>query len=94
MAMCTRRGGISSRLTPKEREVVQYLVSGLTVKEIAERTGRHPSTIYEHLDRIRLRLGLRTVPEIAIYAVRHNLVSFPSDLDASPSISEEGTQAR
>src|SRR4051795_7415104 len=47
IAVSVRRGGISPKLTEKEREVVQYLVSGLTVNDIATRTQRHPSTIYE-----------------------------------------------
>jgi DNA-binding CsgD family transcriptional regulator len=50
-------------------------LTGLTVKEIAASTGRHQSTIYEHLNHIRERLGLRTIAEIAVYGVRHGLDS-------------------
>jgi DNA-binding CsgD family transcriptional regulator len=62
-----------SGLTAKEREIVRLLLSGLTVKEIAATTGRHQSTVYEHLHRIRERLGLRTIAEVAVYGVRHGL---------------------
>jgi DNA-binding CsgD family transcriptional regulator len=65
----------SSQLSAKEREIVRLLLTGLTVKEIAASTGRHQSTIYEHLHHIRERLGLRTTTEIAVYGVRHGLDS-------------------
>jgi DNA-binding CsgD family transcriptional regulator len=66
-------GDKSSQLSAKEREIVRLLLSGLTVKEIAASTGRHQSTIYEHLHHIRERLGLRTTAEIAVYGVQHGL---------------------
>jgi two-component system NarL family response regulator len=66
-------GETRSELSAKEREIVRLLLSGLTVKEIAASTGRHQSTIYEHLHHIRERLGLRTTAEIAVYGVRHGL---------------------
>jgi DNA-binding CsgD family transcriptional regulator len=65
----------SSQLSAKEREIVRLLLTGLTVKEIAASTGRHQSTIYEHLHHVRERLGLRTTAEIAVYGVRHGLDS-------------------
>lgn len=61
-------------LTPKEREVLSMLVSGLTVREIAAQTGRHPSTVYELLARVRERLGARTDAELATVAVRTKLI--------------------
>jgi DNA-binding NarL/FixJ family response regulator len=66
-------GEKSSELSAKEREIVRLLLSGLTVKEIAASTGRHQSTIYEHLHHIRERLGLHTTAEIAVYGFKHGL---------------------
>jgi DNA-binding CsgD family transcriptional regulator len=67
-----------NKLSAKEREIVRLLLSGMTVKEIAASTGRHQSTVYEHLHHIRERLGLRTIAEIAAYGVRNGLDQSPT----------------
>ncbi|HEY8446880.1 MAG TPA: helix-turn-helix transcriptional regulator [Thermomicrobiales bacterium] len=62
------------RLTAREREVVQLLAEGHSVNEIAELLNRHPSTIYEHLYRVRERLNLKNDAQIGVYAVQTGLV--------------------
>jgi DNA-binding NarL/FixJ family response regulator len=66
----------NGKLTEKEQEIVRLLVGGLTLKEIAQQTGRHPITIYEHVARIRKRIGARTEAQIGAYAAWSGLVEF------------------
>jgi DNA-binding CsgD family transcriptional regulator len=61
-------------LTPCQAEAVRLLAAGQSVKEIAALLGRSPSTIYEHLDKARTQLGVRTEAELAVWAVRTGLV--------------------
>ena len=68
------RGAVCHALTPCQVEVVRLLVAGQTVKEIAAMLGRRPSTVYEHLDKARAQVGVRTQAELAVWAVRTGLV--------------------
>jgi DNA-binding NarL/FixJ family response regulator len=61
-------------LTIPQLHIVRLLVAGYKVREIAGELDLKPSTVYEHLANIRRRLGVRTLPEVAVYAVRHRLV--------------------
>jgi DNA-binding CsgD family transcriptional regulator len=51
-----------STLTPREQEVVEYLVSGLTDREISRSLGISQRTVHKHLERIyrKLNVGNRT----------------------------------
>ncbi len=74
MGGAERHRGRVAALTPKEREVVRLLATGHTTTEIAALTERHPSTVHEHLVRIRERLGVRTEAQIGAYAVCAGIV--------------------
>jgi DNA-binding NarL/FixJ family response regulator len=62
-----------TRLTRREREVMELLARGLTTKQIAFRLGISPVTARRHLGSAAERLGAidrRTA--VAAFAARHN----------------------
>lgn len=61
-------------LTGRQREVLQLLAEGKTVKEMATLLGVSPKTIEFHKANIMQELGLRTTAELTRYAVDHGLV--------------------
>lgn len=58
-----------ARLSAREREVYRALARCQTPKEVAADLGIATSTVYCHIDRIRQKLGLQTVPEIVALAL-------------------------
>ncbi len=73
-------------LTPREREIVRLLVSGYTVAEIAYCLGRHQSTIYAHIERVRQRLGIHTEAQIGVFAVCAGLIDCQADNTATSRV--------
>jgi len=65
----------SVRLTAREREVLQLLAEGMSVKEAAAALGLSPRTIEFHRYNLAAKLGLKTVAELARYAVKHGIVA-------------------
>jgi signal transduction histidine kinase len=59
------------QLTPRESEVIQLLIEGLTNKEIALRLSLSPRTVNFHLDNIYSKLDVNSRTEAAIYVLRH-----------------------
>jgi DNA-binding NarL/FixJ family response regulator len=62
-------------LTIREREVVQLLAEGKTLKEIGAVLNVSPRTVEFHKNNIVAKTGLRTTAELARYAARHGFVS-------------------
>jgi DNA-binding CsgD family transcriptional regulator/pimeloyl-ACP methyl ester carboxylesterase len=62
-------------LTPRERQVVDLVVLGLTNREIADRLFLSAKTVGNHIGRILLKLDLRSRTQLAAYAVEHGLTS-------------------
>lgn len=60
-----------SRLTPREREVLDALASGHTNKEIALALGISPGTVKTHVERLISKLGVRDRTQAAIIAVEY-----------------------
>lgn len=75
-AMVSRRTAVqeTERLTPRQREVLQLLAEGHSPKEIAARLNVSYRTVEFHKYRIMETLGLRTVPELAVYAAKRGMV--------------------
>jgi RNA polymerase sigma factor (sigma-70 family) len=54
-----------SRLTPREREVLDLVVDGRTSKEIAQRLGLSPKTVHVHRSEVMLKMKAGSVAELA-----------------------------
>jgi DNA-binding NarL/FixJ family response regulator len=62
-----------SRLTPRQREVLQLLAEGHTNKQIAAVLGISPRTVEFHKYRMMQDLGLHSTAELTRYALRHGV---------------------
>jgi DNA-binding NarL/FixJ family response regulator len=63
-----------SRLTAREREVVQLLAEGKSSKEVAVVLGLSVKTAETHRSNIMRKLELHSVSDLVLYAVRNNIV--------------------
>jgi DNA-binding NarL/FixJ family response regulator len=73
-------------ITPRQREVLQLLAQGKTMKEIGHILNISPKTIESHKYELMRSLGLKTTAELVRYAVRNKLVqSDVIDLEATTS---------
>lgn len=61
-------------LTPRERAILACIGEGLSNKEIAERLALSVGTVKNHISQILGKLELRDRTQLAIYAIRHDLV--------------------
>ncbi|MCZ6572361.1 MAG: response regulator transcription factor [Planctomycetota bacterium] len=62
-------------LTPRQREVLQLLAEGHSMKEAAGILNVTPRTVAFHKYRLMEELGLKTNADLVQYAVRHKIVS-------------------
>ena len=65
----------SSPLTTREREVLQLLAEGKTVKEIASQLCLSIKTIHTHRKQIMEKLDIHSIAELTKYALREGLTS-------------------
>lgn len=65
----------SSVLTPREREVLQLLAEGESVKKIADRLCVSVKTVETHRRQIMEKLDIHTIAELTKYAITHGLTS-------------------
>lgn len=61
-------------LTSREREVVQLLAEGRSTKEVACHLNLSVKTAETHRSNIMRKLGLHSVSELVLYAVRNQIV--------------------
>jgi len=61
-------------LTPRERTILTCIGEGLSNNEIAELLGLSVGTVKNNTSQILNKLALRDRTQLAIYAIRHNLV--------------------
>lgn len=64
-----------SRLTPREREILQLLAEGKSNKDVASLLGISVNTAEAHRANIMLKLDLHTVAELVLYAIRNNIIT-------------------
>ena len=62
-------------LTPRQRETLQMIAEGHSVKEIAHLLGVSVKTIESHRSQVMARLGIHDVAGLVRYAIRAGLVS-------------------
>jgi DNA-binding NarL/FixJ family response regulator len=60
-------------LTEKEKEILYYILEGLSNKEIAKTIGRSPGTVNSHLDNIYRKLGCSSRLEASLIALKNGL---------------------
>jgi len=63
-----------ARLSPREREVVQLVCEGKASKEIAATLSMSLATAETHRSNILRKLGLHSIAELVLYAVRNEIV--------------------
>jgi DNA-binding NarL/FixJ family response regulator len=69
-----RKRRSASRLTAREREVVQLLAEGRSNREVAERLGISIKTVETHRSNIMSKLRLHSIGELVRYAVRNRMI--------------------
>ena len=62
-------------LTARQREVLQLVAEGMTVKEIASTLNLSPKTVEFHKSQIMTQLDLHTTAELTKYALVHGLLA-------------------
>lgn len=67
--------GGQGRLPMRQREILQLVAEGLTLKEIASTLGLSPKTVEYHKSKLMEQLGLHTTAELTKYALAHGLTS-------------------
>lgn len=72
----TPRGeaAVRSRLTPREREIVQSLAEGKSNKETADALGISINTVETHRKNVMSKLRLRSASDLVRYAIRNHLI--------------------
>jgi DNA-binding NarL/FixJ family response regulator len=75
-------------LTAREREIVQLLVEGNSTKEVACQLNLSVKTAETHRSNIMRKLGLHSMSELVLYAVRNNIiqVTMETDLVVPPAL--------
>jgi DNA-binding CsgD family transcriptional regulator len=63
-----------SRLTPREREIVQLLAEGKSNKGVGAALGISVKTAETHRANIMRKLGFHSVSELVRYAVRNRII--------------------
>lgn len=63
------------RITARQREVLQLLAEGMSMKEIASILHLKPGTVAFHKYRAMESLGLKTNTELLQYAIKHHMVT-------------------
>jgi len=62
------------RITARQREVLQLLAEGMSMKEVANTLNLKPGTVAFHKYRVMESLGLKTNAELLQYAIKHLMV--------------------
>jgi DNA-binding NarL/FixJ family response regulator len=62
-------------LTARQREVLQLVAEGMTVKEIASALNLSPKTVEFHKSQLMTELDLHTTAELTKYALVHGLLA-------------------
>jgi len=63
-----------SRLTSREREIVQLLAEGNTCRQVAEALGLSIKTADTHRSKIMRKLNIHSIRDLVLFAIRNNIV--------------------
>ena len=61
-------------LSPRELQIVELMVRGLTQKEVSSRLGIKPSTVRGYLYRVQIKTGMPTVIAAIYYTLTHGMI--------------------
>jgi DNA-binding NarL/FixJ family response regulator len=64
----------ASKLTPRERQIVQLLAEGRTSKEVSAALGISLKTAVTHRTNLMRKLGIHSIGELVRYALRNNII--------------------
>jgi len=67
-------GSLGASLTPRQREVLQLLAEGRSMKEVAAVLNLAPRTVAFHKYQMMKQLGITSSAELIQYAVRQHIV--------------------
>jgi DNA-binding NarL/FixJ family response regulator len=70
---CSTSQSPAESLSPREREVLQFVVEGKTSAEIAEVLSLSPKSIETYRSRLMLKLGVNNVPALVKFALLHGI---------------------
>jgi DNA-binding NarL/FixJ family response regulator len=62
-----------SELTSRELEILRFVISGKTNKDIAAEISISPKTVEFHLDNIYTKIGVKTRSMAGVWALQHGL---------------------
>lgn len=65
---------ISSRISGRAIEIIQHLSAGMTVKEIAKELGIAETTVNDHIERTRKKIGAKNTSELIYLAVKNRVI--------------------
>jgi DNA-binding NarL/FixJ family response regulator len=63
-----------SKVTPREKEVVQLLAEGLNTIQIGQKLNISDTTVITHRNNLRKKLGCKNCAELIYKATRYNLI--------------------
>ena len=64
----------AKELTPRQREVLQLVAEGKTIKEISAALRISPKTVEFHKNALMNEIGLRTTADLTRYAISRGIV--------------------
>jgi len=70
-----RQPNATQQLTSREREILQLLAEGYSVKEIAEALNISNRTVEFHKYRLMSKLNLKTNSELCQFAIKHGIIA-------------------
>lgn len=71
----------ASVLSPREREVLQYLSEGYNLKQVADRLYLSPKTVETHRRNLMEKLEIDNLVDLIRYAIREGVISLDNWLD-------------
>ena len=79
-----------SQLTPREREVLQFLASGKRCKDVAVVLNISVKTVETHRSNMMFKLNLHSTTQLVLYAVRNEIIHVQAP--AAVAIPERGNR--
>ncbi len=76
----------SAKLSPQQTVIMQHLVDGITVKEIALRMELSSVTVRKHINKTKRKLGAKTHDHTIALLVAHGYVTVALNNIADPNL--------